>query len=76
MTTLSIEEMVDEIMDVHEYVLTHYGYRMYLFRPPEGHFSVRSLAVTQSLGYTFASQKRQLKNKICDYYNTDVNQLQ
>ena len=41
----------DEIMVLHEYVRTNFGYTMTLFRPPKGEFSVRSLAVAQTLGY-------------------------
>lgn len=48
---LSVDEMAYEIMSLHEYVLEHFGYEMTLFRPPEGAYSTRSLAVTQSLGY-------------------------
>lgn len=51
MTTLTIDEMVSEITVVHDYVLQHYGYEMNLIRPPQGRFSQRSLAVTESLGY-------------------------
>lgn len=51
MPTLSVEEMRDEIMIMHNYILENYGYEMFLFRPPTGAFSDRSLAVTQSLGY-------------------------
>jgi len=51
MPELSIDEMVWEIMSLHEYVKTHFGYEMTLFRPPTGAFSTRSLAVVQSLGY-------------------------
>ena len=48
---LSVDEMAYEIMSLHEYVLEHFGYEMTLFRPPEGAYSTRSLALTQSLGY-------------------------
>lgn len=51
MPSLTIDEMVEEIMALHDYVQEHFGYRMHLFRPPSGEFSIRSLAVTQSLGY-------------------------
>lgn len=48
----SIDTMVYEIMSLHEYVKEHFGgYEMNLLRPPEGAYSARSLAVTQSLGY-------------------------
>lgn len=51
MPSCSIDKMVDEIMSLHNYVLETFNYEMTLFRPPTGAFSVRSLAVTQSLGY-------------------------
>lgn len=51
MPTLSIDDMVYEVMSLHNYVQEHFGYTMKLFRPPEGAFSVRSLAVVQNLGY-------------------------
>jgi len=51
MPTLSLDEMVAEIMDLHEYVKANFGYEMTLFRPPKGEYSMRSLAVAQSLGY-------------------------
>lgn len=51
MPSLTIDRMVEEIMTLHDYVKNHFGYAMNLFRPPSGEFSVRSLAVTQSLGY-------------------------
>lgn len=51
MPQCSIDKMVDEVMSLHNYVLDNFGYTMTLFRPPTGEFSVRSLAVVQSLGY-------------------------
>lgn len=51
MPTLSIDEMVEEVMALHNYVRETYGYEMNLFRPPTGAYSTRSLAVVQSLGY-------------------------
>ena len=51
MPTLSIDKMVEEVMSLHDYVKEHFGYEMTLFRPPTGEFSIRSLAVVQSLGY-------------------------
>ena len=47
----TIDKMIDEVMTLHNYVQEHFGYTMTLFRPPEGAFSVQSLAVVQSLGY-------------------------
>ena len=51
MPTLSVDKMRDEIMIMHNYIYENYGYTIHLFRPPQGHFSDRSLALTQSLGY-------------------------
>ncbi len=51
MPKLSIDEMEDEVMGLHEYVLEKFGYEMTLFRPPMGEFSEQSLAVLQNLGY-------------------------
>lgn len=51
MPTLSIDEMRSEIMGMHDYIKEKYGYEMFLFRPPMGEYSERSLAVAQSLGY-------------------------
>ena len=49
--TLTVAEMKKEIQGLHDYIKTEYGYEMFLFRPPMGEYSVRSLAVAQSLGY-------------------------
>ena len=49
--TLSVAEMKKEIQGLHDYIKTEYGYEMFLFRPPMGEYSIRSLAVAQSLGY-------------------------
>ena len=51
MPTLSVSEMKKEIQGLHDYIKTKYGYEMFLFRPPMGEYSTRSLAVAQSLGY-------------------------
>lgn len=48
---LSYDQIVNEIVELHDYVLEHYDYTMTLFRPPEGVFSERSLAIAQKLGY-------------------------
>lgn len=48
---LSIAEMEEQIMTLHNQVKEQFGYTMKFFRPPEGAFSLRSLAVTQNLGY-------------------------
>ena len=51
MPAQTIEKMEYEVMSLHEYVLEHFGYKMFLFRPPTGAYSVQSLAVLQNLGY-------------------------
>lgn len=51
MPDLTIDKMEYEVMSLHEYVLEHFNYTMTLFRPPEGAYSVQSLAVVQNLGY-------------------------
>lgn len=51
MPTLSLEDASYEITGLHEYMLEHYNYEMYLFRPPMGEFSEQTLALAQSLGY-------------------------
>ena len=49
--SLSVEDQIKEIKDVHDYMLENYNYEMYLFRFPTGAFSEQSLAIVQSLGY-------------------------
>lgn len=48
---MSIGEMEDQILSLHKTVQREFGITMKFFRPPEGAFSLRSLAVTQNLGY-------------------------
>lgn len=47
----SIGEMEDQILTLHKTVQKEFGVTMKFFRPPEGAFSIRSLAVAQNLGY-------------------------
>ncbi len=49
--SLSLEEAAQDLGDMHNYVLEHFGYRMWLFRPPEGAYSERTLALAQQMGY-------------------------
>ena len=51
MTTITMEEMYAEVAALHNYVSENFGYDMYLFRPPEGAFSERSLALLQYMCY-------------------------
>ncbi len=51
MWELSVEEMTEEIMYLHDYMIENFGIQMTLFRPPKGEYSELSLAVTADLGY-------------------------
>ena len=51
LSSLSVEQQLNEVKAVNDYVLENYGYQMYLFRFPTGAFSEQSLAIVQSLGY-------------------------
>jgi peptidoglycan-N-acetylmuramic acid deacetylase len=50
--TVPHSEAARDIMELHEYIKTHFGYEMTLFRPPMGEFSEQTLALAQQLGYT------------------------
>lgn len=51
MPSKSIDRMQREVMNLHNHILENYGYKMTLFRPPTGAYSIQSLAVVQNLGY-------------------------
>ncbi len=51
MPELTVEEMTEEIMYLHDYMIENFGIQMTLFRPPKGEYSEQSLAVTADLGY-------------------------
>lgn len=51
MPELSADELKEEIMSLHNFVLEKYGYEMQYLRPPCGEFSEQSLAQTSKLGY-------------------------
>ncbi len=51
MPEITVEEMQQEIMSLHEYVLVNFGVQMTEFRPPKGEYSELSLAVTGDCGY-------------------------
>ena len=51
MPNITIDEMVSEVMTLHDYVAEHFQYEMTLFRPPTGAYSVQSLCAVQNLGY-------------------------
>lgn len=52
MTEISFEEVQEEYIALHEYIKETFNYEMFLFRAPEGVFSIRTLAVGEKLGYT------------------------
>lgn len=52
MPELNVEEMTEEIMYLHDYMIENFGLQMTLFQPPKGEYSELSLAVTGDLGYT------------------------
>lgn len=51
MATLSTEKCIDEIVTLHKYVRENFNYEMFLFRPPMGEYSEKTLAITQKTGY-------------------------
>ncbi len=52
MPSVSVEQLKDEILTLHDHVKEQFGYEMTLLRPPKGEFSTRTLAITKDLGYT------------------------
>ncbi len=51
-SSLSLEEQENEIMELHNYVKENFNYEMYLFRCPAGIFSEQFLGVMDKCGYT------------------------
>lgn len=51
-SSLSLEQQENEIMELHNYVKENFDYEMYLFRCPAGIFSEQFLGVMDKLGYT------------------------
>jgi delta-lactam-biosynthetic de-N-acetylase len=51
LTSLSLEDQENEVMETHNYVLDQFGYNMYLFRYPTGRFNEQSLAVVSNCNY-------------------------
>ncbi len=49
--SISTDEMIDEVMTVHDYMLENYDYEMTLFRFPKGEFSKKALGVVKNCGY-------------------------
>lgn len=50
MTTITLDELYTQLMDVNNYVAQTYNYQITTLRPPTGAYSVRSLCATKSLG--------------------------
>ena len=49
---IPLHDAARDIMQLHDYIKTNFGYEMTLFRPPMGEFSEQTLALAQKLGYT------------------------
>ena len=49
--SLCDDEIETEIMSMHDYMLSEYGYEMQYFRPPCGEYDERALKKIQALGY-------------------------
>ena len=49
--TISLQRGYDEILNLHNYILSDFGYTMSLFRFPQGAFSERTLALVSEMGY-------------------------
>ena len=52
MQSLSPEDMIADLAELHNYMVENFNYQMTYFRPPAGLFSERSLEIAKSLGYT------------------------
>lgn len=48
---LSLDEQRNEVQTVHDYMLQHYNYKMWLWRFPSGVYSEQSLAVINNMNY-------------------------
>lgn len=51
MPDISLDELKNEIMNLHTAVYEKFGYEMKYFRPPKGEFSERTISFTNALGY-------------------------
>ena len=51
MPSISDEEIIEELMKLHQAVYEKFGYEMKYMRPPKGEFSERTLSLTEKLGY-------------------------
>ncbi len=52
MPSLDLETMKKEVMELHTTIYDKFGYEMKYIRPPKGEYSEKSVAYTNSLGYT------------------------
>ncbi len=52
MPSCSLETIKKEVMDLHSAIYDKFGYEMKFIRPPKGEYSERTLAYTNTLGYT------------------------
>lgn len=51
-STMTVEEVEEDLMKLHNYIKDEFGYTMKYFRFPSGNFSEQNLAEVQQLGYT------------------------
>ena len=54
MPSLDLATMKKEVMELHTAIYEKFGYEMKYIRPPKGEYSQKSVAFTNSLGYTTA----------------------
>ena len=52
MPSLSLDQIKDEVMNLHQAVYEKYGYEMKYIRPPKGEYSQKTIAYCNTLGYT------------------------
>ena len=52
MPSCSLETIKKEVMDLHSAIYDKFGYEMKFSRPPKGDYSERTVAYTNTLGYT------------------------
>lgn len=52
MPSCNLETIKKEVMDLHSAIYDKFGYEMKFIRPPKGEYSERTVAYTNTLGYT------------------------
>ena len=52
MPSCSLEKIKKEVMDLHSAIYDKFGYEMKFIRPPKGEYSERTVAYTNTFGYT------------------------